>query len=528
MKKLLAAIVLLTISISCFADVKLPAVIGDNMVVQQKSHAAIWGWADPGEKVNVKGSWEWLWGRDVIADANGKWMVKIPTPPAGGPFSITIKGKNEIKLKNVLSGEVWLCSGQSNMNMPVKGWHNQPILNSKEEIKNANYPKIRLFQVPLNKTSKEPQYDCDAQWQECSSETVTKFSAIAYFFGRDLQNTLNVPIGLIHTSYGGSPAEAWMPRNILESNPDFKPVLEKWDAEEANIPLLKEKYDRDVAEWKKASAKAKEQGTDAPAKPRIPWQLYYHHIPTRLYNCMRLPVQPYTIKGMIWYQGESNTDRAYQYRTLFPAMIENWREEWGQGDFPFYYVQIASYQTHRPTEDIKLEKGEPGENSWAELREAQTMSMSVPNTGMAVAIDVGEINCIHPRNKQDVSKRLAAWALAKDYGKKIPFSGPIYKDSLVEGDKIRIFFDYADNGLMAKGETIEGFAIAGVDKKYVWADAVIDGDTVVVSSPAVKEPVAVRYAWAKYPFCNLFNKDGFPASPFRTDEWKGVTEGRLR
>ncbi len=490
---------ILAISAAAVADVKLPAVIGDNMVLQQKTKAPIWGWADPGEKVSIKADWQ----KDVTAetDKDGKWMVKLQTPSAGGPYSVQIKGKNEIVLKNVLVGEVWICAGQSNMQMRVS-----TAANAQEEIAAANYPKIRMFNVK-NKTAVTPQADCEGSWLECSSATVSEFSAVGYFFGRELNKKLNVPVGLINTSWGGAVAETWTRKAVLESEPDFKPILERYDGAVKNLPTAMKEYEKKLKEWENQTAAAKADGKPAPKKPIQP-NPDNQQSPSALYNAMVAPLIPYYIRGVIWYQGESNARRAYQYRKLFPAMIKNWRDDRGEGQFPFLFVQITPFKGQNP-----------------EIREAQLMTMrSVPDTGMVVTTDIGDLSTIHPKNKQEVGRRLALWALAKTYGEKdIVYSGPIYKSMKIEGDKIRISFDYTDGGLIAKGDALTRFTIAGEDRQFVDANAVIDGDTIVVSSAQVKKPVAVRFGWTDTPQPNLFNKAGLPASPFRTDDWPGIT-----
>ena len=490
----------------CLADVTMPAIFADNMVLQQKTEVAVWGWAKPGEKVKVKGSWKWLWPKSVCADKDGKWSIKIKTPNAGGPFELKIKGNNTISFTNVMTGEVWLCSGQSNMQMTMQGWDKQPIEGGEEEIKNADYPMIRLFTVQRTAATK-PADDCEKvlKWAECTPDTAKSFSAIGYFFGKELYKELNVPIGLIHSSWGGTPAESWTRREILANDNELK--------------IITERSDKVLAKWRADVTKAKVNGTPEPKRP-LPTQ----HSPSYLYNGMINPIIPYGIKGAIWYQGESNAGRAYQYRRLFPVMIKNWRDDWGIGNFPFHFVQLASYLKHQPGIPLEVKKGEPVDDAWAELREAQLMTLqSVPNTGMAVAIDIGQANNIHPAKKKEVGQRLALWALANDYGKDILNSGPIYKSMNIEGSKIRLNFDYAKCGLKSKGGELEGFAIAGPDRKFVWANAEIDSDTVIVYSKDIPNPVAVRYAWTIFPFCNLYNKADLPASPFRTDDWPPIT-----
>ncbi len=490
------------------AEVRLPAVIGDNMVLQRGEKVTIWGWANPGEEVMVGVSWNSMkWA--VTADKKGEWSFKMNSPKVGGPYEMTIAGKNVIEIDNIMSGEVWVCSGQSNMAMAV-----QSSNNAKEEIAAADYPNIRLFSV-TRKVAQKPLSDCKGDWALCSPETVPGFSAVGYFFGRKLHKDLNVPIGMIHTSWGGTPAEAWTRREVLEAEADFEPILARHAERLANFPQAKQEYPGKQEAWKQAVEKAKVEGKSAPRRPRAPLGPDNPHSPAGLYNGMISPLIPYGIQGAIWYQGESNASRAYQYRKLFRAMITNWRKDWGQGDFPFLFVQLANF---------KQIKNEPAESDWAELREAQTMALSLPNAGMATIIDIGDANDIHPRNKQDVGKRLALWALAETYEKDIVYSGPLYKSMKVQRGTVKLSFDNVGGGLVARdGEPLKGFAIAAEDRKFVWADAKIDGDTVVVGSESVAKPVAVRYAWADNPVCNLYNKAQLPASPFRTDDWRGVT-----
>jgi len=491
-----------------FANVKLPAVISDNMVIQRGKKTPIWGWAEPGEQIMVGVNWRSMaWG--VTADKDGKWAFEMSPPTTTGPYEMTISGKNTITIKNILVGEVWVCSGQSNMQ-----WSVRQSANAEQEITEADYPNIRLFSVE-RKVAEQPQTDCVGNWSMCGPQTVPGFSAVAYFFGRELHKELNLPIGLIHTSWGGTPAESWTRREALEKDTDFAPILKRYDEAKAKYPQAQKKYEEDVEKWKEAVKKAKVEGKKAPRQPSRPFGPWHPHSPAGLYNAMIAPLIPYGIQGAIWYQGESNADRAYQYRKLFPAMIKNWRNDWGEGDFQFLFVQLANFMAVNP---------DPVDSAWAELREAQLMTLASPNTGMAVIIDIGEANNIHPKNKQDVGKRLALWALAKTYGKKLVYSGPIYKSMRIEGNKIILDFEHVGGGLAADGdEPLKGFAIAGTDRKFVWANAKINGNTVVVSSDKVSEPAAVRYGWANNPVCNLYNKEGLPASPFRTDDWPGIT-----
>ena len=644
------SMVVLAASAPATADVRLPAVIGDNMVLQRDMPVAIWGWAAPDEKVTVKLAGQ---SRTAKADAKGEWKVTFGPLKAGSLLEMTVAGKNSITVRNILVGEVWVCSGQSNMEMSVAGCND-----AKEEIASAKYPAIRLFTVK-KKVATIPQPDAAGSggWRECSPKTVGRFSAAGYYFGRHLHKKLGVPVGLIHTSWGGTPAESWTSRPALERVESFKQRLAQSDQAIARYPEAMKEYRKKLAEWQKKTKQIKaklQAGQDVkqwpapaldtkdwktmklpqhweqaglnidgavwfrkqlqlpdawagkdltlslgpiddddvtffngvrigqtrtwttfrkytvpgklvkagrnviavrvfdgrggggiygkpedmtlagggrsislagewlyrveqvllprprqPSGPNSPW------LPSGLYNGMLHPLIPYAIRGAIWYQGESNAGRAYQYRELFSAMITDWRKNWGQGDLPFLFVQLANFLPA---------PAEPADSAWAELREAQLMALSLPKTGMAVIIDIGEANDIHPKNKQDVGKRLALAARAVAYGQKIVYSGPIYKSMAVEGSKIRLRFDHVGGGLVARGGALKRFAIAGSDRKFVWAEARIDGETVVVYSDKVAKPVAVRYAWADNPEgCNLYNKAGLPASPFRTDTWPGVT-----
>ena len=464
------------------ADVRLPSVFGDHMVLQQKTEAAVWGWADPGEEVTVT-----LGEAKATAKANGegKWLAKVATPAAGGPHELVVKGKNEVKLADVLVGEVWIASGQSNME-----WSVMQSSNAADEIKAANHPQIRMIKVGRN-PSPEPQDDfkfvpnpagATSGWAICTPETVPNFSAVGYFFARKLNQELGVPVGIISSNWGGTIAEAWTSRETLASDPEwYGPILER--------------------------------GKDF--KPGNPNQ------PSVLYNSMIKPLVPYAIRGAIWYQGESNVGRAEQYAKLFPAMIADWRRSFGQGEFPFLFVQLAPYQYDRQN---KTNTGQ-----LAELWEAQLNTLDAsPNTGMAVTTDIATITDIHPPNKQDVGLRLALWALATTYGKKdLVYSGPLYDGMAVEDARIRIKFKHTGGGLVAQSDKpLSHFQIAGEDQKFVPAKAEIDGEAVVVSSPEVPKPVAVRFAWEDTAEPNLFNKAGLPASPFRTDSFPMVTAGR--
>ncbi len=505
-------VLVLALAAGAYAEVRLPSVIGDNMVLQQGMDVPIWGWAEPGEKVSVNGNWSGS-GWEATAGADSRWVVRVEPPAAGGPYEVTIKGENTIKLTNVLVGEVWVCSGQSNMQFALT-----QAANGEAEIEAANYPNIRLFAVQ-RKVSPEPMKDCKGKWLECSPQTASGFSAVGYFFGRNLYKQLNVPIGLIHTSWGGTLAEAWTSKEYLQMDRDFSPILERYKKALEVYPKAKKKFELEMKKFEQTAAKLKAEGKKVPRRPRIypPMGPDNQNSPSGLYNAMLAPIIPYGIAGAIWYQGESNASRAYQYRGLFPAMIKCWRDSWRQGDFPFLFVQLANF--------MKV-VDEPTESEWAELREAQSMTLSLPRTGMAVIIDIGEADDIHPKNKQDVGSRLALWALAKTYGKDTVYSGPIYRSMDIRGNEIILHFKHTGTGLEAKDGPLKGFAIAGADRKFAWADAEIRGDTVIVSCDKVKEPVAARYGWANNPPCNLYNAESLPASPFRTDIWPGLTAER--
>lgn len=485
----------LSFAASVRADVKLPAVISDGMVLQQGIDVPLWGWADEGETVTVE-----FQTQKVTATAkDGRWLLRLQPLKAGGPYALTISGKNKVEFKNVLVGEVWVCSGQSNM-----AWRLNQTDNAEAEIAAAKYPQIRLFNIPRAEPN-APAQDVKGAWKECAPETAATFSAVGYFFGRDLHKARNVPIGLINNAVGGSPAESWMRGEVLKSDTEYNQFFATYDKQ-------MERYEIASAKYKEQAAQAKAEGKELPATVRPPAKPW---LPAGLYNGLIAPLIPYGIKGAIWYQGEANATRAYQYRRLFPDMIRNWRADWGQGDFPFLFVQLAAFGPNGP----KL-----GESDWAELREAQTLTLtSSPKTGMALAIDVGTINDIHPRNKQPVGARLALAGRVVAYGEKLVYSGPQYDSMKVKGNRVELNFKHTGGGLEARGGALKGFLIAGEDKVWREATAEIKGKRVIVTSAEVANPVAVRYAWAKYPECNLYNKEGLPAVSFRTDTWPGVT-----
>ncbi len=503
MTRLLTFLIALTMMANlCVAEVTTSPVFGDSMVVQRDMPVHVWGWTQPNIDVHVAMAGH---EAETRSDKNGRFDVKLDPLPAGGPHEMVIQADETRTFKDVLVGEVWVCSGQSNMQWPV-GSANDPDL----ETLTANFPNIRLITVP-RVGIQEPQNSFEGAWEACTPTSARDFSAVGYFFGRQLHQTLNVPIGLIDNAWGGSAAEAWVNRSELEKAGKYDELLEKWDT-------LAKTYDHEAAMnsyRKRLAAWEKNKKGNRPRPPRD--QLTGNHRPANIYNGVLHPTIGYTIRGAIWYQGESNSSRAYQYRDLFPLMIKNWRDEWKQGDFPFYWVQLADFQAEVDT---------PGDSSWAELREAQTMTMSkLPNTGEAVIIELGEASDIHPRNKQDVAKRLARWALANDYGYDIPFRSPTYQSMTIKDGKATLKFAHV-GGKLDTFDVREpiGFAIAGEDRKFVNAKAKITGkDTIEVWSEEVKAPVAVRYAWANNPICNVQSSEGLQMTPFRTDEWPGVT-----
>ncbi|MDO8589368.1 MAG: sialate O-acetylesterase [Armatimonadota bacterium] len=443
-------------AVSAMANVRLPTLIGEGMVLQRGSPVRLWGWADEGEKVSVS-----FRGQSVSTTATGgKWVVTLKPGKAGGPFALTISGANRMELKDVMVGDVWICSGQSNMQWDLAQ------ANAAAEIPKSTNPMIRLFSVP-RVTARRAADDVASTWQACVPETAAHFSAVGYYFGRDLQKALKVPIGLIDSSWGGTSIEPWTSRSYLQSTTDLKDIVKRY---------------REIG-------------------PASQWP------PGVLYNTMIAPLTRFPIKGVIWYQGESNAPRAEDYCQLLPAMIRNWRADWGVGDFPFLIVQLTAWSP----------PGYPNDTSWAGIREAQLFaSRTLPNVGLAVTIDVGDKDDVHPKNKEPVGRRLALAARGIAYREKVEYSGPMYKSMRAAGGTIILRFRHVGRGLTATGPTLKGFEIAGADGKFAPADAVIKGDTVVVSSQAVPTPVTVRYGWANYPDGNLANKDGLPASPFRT------------
>ncbi|MFI5188039.1 MAG: sialate O-acetylesterase [Chitinophagales bacterium] len=637
---------LLISTFQIFANVTLPKLFGDNMVLQRNKPIPVWGWADANEKITVQFDHQ---TKSIEADKYGNWKINLDKELAGGPYQLVVKGKNMITFKNVLVGEVWICSGQSNMEMPIEGWGK--VNNYEQEIAAANYPQVRHIKIP-NTINSKPQKDISkGEWKICSPGTAGDFTATGYFFARELYDQLKIPIGLINTSWGGTHVETWTSREAFENSDEFKKMIaqmpsinldsltkvrreasmKKIEMLQGSLPTSAEaadwkNADNDDSKWpqmqlpslweqrqlgdldgvvwfrKTIDVLANDAGKEAilelamiddndityvngvkvgginsynqHRKYTIPagvlkagknivavrvedtgggggiygdstgmkltidnsvlslagnWGFKVEQIygeanavspnsyPTLLFNAMVNPLIPFAFEGVIWYQGEANADRAYQYRKAFPLMITDWRKHWGAGNFPFYFVQLASFNDANGNSN----KG----SRWAELREAQTMTLSLPNTGMAVITDIGNSTDIHPKDKQDVGKRLAAIALHNIYQKNIVYGGPMYKSMKVENNKIIVSFTNTGSGLMAKGGVLKGFEIAGYGQQFFSANATIEGDHVVVYSDEINHPVAVRFGWMDDAGQdNLFNKEGFPASPFRTDHWKGITE----
>ncbi len=484
--------------LSACAQVRLPNVLSSHMVLQRDRPIHLWGWANPGENVAV--DFHGVHGTGT-ADALGHWSVSLPPEPAGGPYSLTVSASNAIALTDILVGDVWFASGQSNMQMPLNGFPGNAVLdNGPEEIRNAAHPEIRLLHIK-EKSSYYPLDDIESNWTICTPETASSFSAAAYFFGREIAEKEHVPVGLIDSTWGGTVAEAWMSLDGISSDASLMPLFASWAAmtdEIADMPAIqaKEKRDDDAAKT------ANQMPPWHPWHPNpISWE------PAGLYNAMVNPFTPFTIRGVIWYQGESNSalERAAMYQRIFPALIADWRRHWNEGNFPFLYVQISSF-TSTPRED------------WAVIREAQRRTLAVTNTGMAVTIDIGNPDNVHPSDKQDVGHRLALAARTLSYGEPVEYSGPLYRQASVEGGAIRVDFDHAASGLAAKGGALTGFEIAGDDRKFATATAAIDGNSVMISAKEVPNPKYVRYGWQNAPIVNLFNGEGLPASPFTSEE----------
>jgi sialate O-acetylesterase len=506
----LAAALILPV-LNAKSEVTLPNMLSSHMVLQRNQPIHLWGWADPGEQVTAA-----LHDATATAKADrlGHWSLYLPPEKAGGPYQLTISAANKIVLDDVLIGDVWFASGQSNMEFPLLGFPNSAVMqNGAEEIRNANQPTLRLLHIrtkaspyPLedvntgNNASPTMQSTQDNSWTQCTPETAATFSAVAYLFGREISSKEHVPIGLIDSTWGGTPAEAWISLQSLSADASLMPVFAQW-AEKSKNQI---DTPRILAAEKREDEAAKAAGQPLPKHDWHPnldsWD------PAWLYNGMIAPAINYPIKGVIWYQGESNSDvrRASSYERVFPALIEDWRKQWQEGDFPFLFVQISSF------------KSTAGEN-WPIIREAQRRTLSLINTGMAVTIDIGDPGNVHPSDKQDVAARLALAARAIAYGEHVEDSGPLYRQTSIEGNAAQVWFDHAE-GLTAKGGAPAGFEVAGDDRNFVNAEARIEGDHIVVSSPEVNDPKYVRYGWQNAPELNLFNAAGLPASPFTSEK----------
>ncbi len=498
---------------SAHGHIRVPSLISDKMVLQADTDLTIWGTAEPGEKVVVSLNHV---RSEATADTTGQWKAKIGALQSGGPFEMTIAGQNTIVIHDVVVGQVWTCSGQSNMEFhlsPGPDADENGAVNYPEEIASANYPMIRLFSVPRTVASR-PQANVEGKWEMTSPLTVGHFSAVCYFFGRDLFNSLHQPIGLILSAWGGTPAESWTTTQTVEAYPDFKSIVDSWRHFVKQGEAVLGNFEADFRRWEREANEAEMQGKPVPSPPKIPDDPRRSNMrPGGLFNGMIAPLVNYRIKGVIWYQGEKNLNRGMQYRKLFPAMIDDWRRAWGY-QFPFLYVQLSSLAALPSVVFFPL------------VREAQLMTLSVPDTAMAVTVDIGDPRSYHPRNKQEVGRRLALAAKTMAYQERLTYSGPIYKGMKVEGNGIRVYFTHCEDGLASRADSqhLRGFEISGLDEKFYAADAAIDGNTVFVRSDKVPSPIAVRYAWQNYPVADLFNESGLPASPFRTDSWSEATE----
>ena len=502
-----------TLGTAARADVKLPAIFSEHMVLQQDKTIPVWGWADPGEAVSVHIANQ---TKTTHADADGKWTVNLDPLHPGQTYTLTVNGKNSLVVQDVLVGEVWLCSGQSNMAMTVNR-----AQNFEAEKAAAKYPKIRMFKEGDGPAT-TPQERGKGVWVVCSPDTVGGFSAAGYFFGREIHEKLGVPVGLINSSVGGTAIEAWTSWPAQKDKADLKPIFDRWATAESNWDpaQAQAQYQKQQAAWKTAVARARAAGKQPPRAPRRPEdpRLSANH-PATLFNGKIMPIIPYALRGAIWYQGESNAGRGDLYELQLTTMIQDWRARWGD-DFPFAWVQLPNF--HRPQVNAVEDTG------WVRVRDGMLKALRLPHTGMAITLDLGEADNIHPKNKQAVGQRLALWALAEVYHKKgFEWSGPLPSGHQIRGDEIVVSFQHTDDGLVAKGGELKGFAIAGADHQWVKAKAKIDGKQVIVSSPEVKQPVAVRYAWADNPEFSLYNGAGLPASPFRTDDWPVSVTGSL-
>ncbi|MFK8165353.1 MAG: sialate O-acetylesterase [Lewinella sp.] len=494
-------------------EIVLPDIISDGMVLQRYQLVPIWGKAESGQEISIDFNGQ---TESDVADENGNWFIVFdPMPHSAEPLTMDIKGDETITLKNILIGEVWFCSGQSNMQ-----WEVQQSEGGKEAIANADFPNIRLFNVDRDVGFKKKPGKL-ATWQGANPESVKKFSGVGYFFALKIHQELDVPIAMINASFGGTQAEAWTPRYALAAFPELQPCIDREKIWEAERPEVQKEFDKRMVKWKENVKKAKANKTKTPSRLRVPDALRPQRIAGSIYYNMVEPLVPFAIGGALWYQGESNEDRAEQYELLLTVMIESWREEWHRGNFPFAIVQLPNF---------RKQKEQPADEAWSHLRDSQLkVHKKLPNTGLIVTIDIGEANDIHPVNKLDVADRLARWAMAEVYGKDIQGSGPLFSEVKLKKRKAIISFKEVGEGLKTTdGAELQEFAIAGEDQQWVWAKAKIKGkNKVVVRSGKIINPKAVRYAFNNNPKNpNLTNASGLPAGPFRTDDWKGPTAGK--
>jgi sialate O-acetylesterase len=505
---LIASVALLT-ALTAQAEVTLAPLFTDHAVLQRDKAVPIWGRADPGEKILISFG-------DQLARAtaapDGRWIGFLTAMPANAAGAdLIIAGKNTVTLRDVVVGEVWLCSGQSNMEWPLSR-----AANAAEEIAAANFPLIRHLKVARTVADAPAETVQTGGWQVATPQTAGEFTAVGYFFAREIAQRLGVPVGLVNSTWGGTPIEAWMSAAALASDPAFAVIGERWRQALAEYPAGKARYDTDWAKWQTDEATAKATGGDRYAafvvqrpRPRAPMGAGSASTPAGLFNGMINPLLPYALRGTLWYQGETNTARPGEYHRLFVATIKAWRAHFGQGDFPFYWVQLANYRS----------PGDATQVSYAFLREAQTQTLELPNTGQAVTIDLGDPADVHPTNKQDVGRRLALLAKNRVYGITMDDTGPTLAGVAREGSALRVRLAHADGGLVAHGRPLQAIEISGADRVFRAATAKIERDTLLVSSPEVKDPVAVRYAWRNAPEANLYNGAGLPAVPFRSDDW---------
>jgi sialate O-acetylesterase len=500
------ALVLLAGSTAC-AEVRLPAIYGSNMVMQRGLPFRIRGWADPGEQVTLTQGGTLV---RAVADHAGRWSAELPAPGTGPLPELVVEGKNRLVLTNLLGGEVWLCSGQSNMEFRLARAEG-----GAEAAAAATLPSIRLFTVG-RRVAAAPLEELEGQWVECTPETAAAFSAVGFFFGAELQRRLDgLPVGLIHSSWGGTPAEAWVDSALTRPDPAYAALYEEWERYRENYPAIRAKYEADMTRWRERVAQAEAVGAKPPSRPLSkPEPDANHQYPGNLYNGMIHPLVGFPLKGVAWYHGTSNTKRAEQYHALLTTLVTDWRRRWGRDEFSFLIVSLANFRAVPPEP--------PAESAWALLREAQArVAREQPGAGLAVTIDIGEAHDIHPRNKLDVGLRLAASALRVAYGQELVASGPEFAAAERRDGAFRVRFTNVGGGLMAgrdgRADQLTGFALAGADGRWRWAEAKIEGDEVVVRHPDIPSPERLRYGWADNPACNLYNREGFPAPPFRGD-----------